>query len=154
CGWANERSDQLLLNRGASTVRLFDERQQYQNANYDVSFFVGRAKVSRNHRVVPMTVQGSQKATYEIGGSEEGQDIPSQLERIKKILPELPTVHVVPAGGGKTVTSLPKAAFIGWLNDGELLIVENGVLVAFNVATQMRRKSTIKAEKEAYVFLR
>jgi len=31
---------------------------------------------------------------------------------------------------------------------------ENGVLVAFDVAKQTRRKSTIKVEKDSYVFLR
>jgi hypothetical protein len=155
CGWANESSDQLLLNCGANSVTLFDERQQYQNVNYDVSFFVSRAKLSPNHRLAAMTVQASQKATDDIRLADEGHDNPAELAQIKAMLPQMPAVQIVQAAGGsKPLATINGSSLVGWLSDSEILMVESGMLVAFDVAKQTRRKSTIKVEKESYAFLR
>jgi len=43
---------------------------------------------------------------------------------------------------------------VGWISERELLIVEDHLLVAYNVATGSRRKSTIRVEDAAHVFLR
>jgi hypothetical protein len=67
----------------------------------------------------------------------------------------MPVVEVVPASGGnKPLAIINGSSLVGWLSDSEILIVENGVLVAFDVSKQTRRKSTIKVEKESYAFLR
>ena len=155
CGWVNENSDQLILNRGATSVTLFDEQKQYGNSDYDVSFFPARAKLSPNKKLVAMTVQASQKATDEIRLADQGHDNPAALAQIKAALPQMPGVEVVPAGGGsKPLATINGSSLVGWLSDSEILIVENGVLVAFNVGKQTRRTSTIKVEKESYAFLR
>jgi hypothetical protein len=155
CGWANESSDQLILNRGASSAIVFDERQQFQNANYDVSFFPSRAKFSPNKHFIAMTVQASQKATDEIRLADEGHDTPAELAQIKKNLPNMPMVQVVPANGGsKPTASIAGCSLVGWLSDSEILMVENGMLVAFDIAKYTRRKSTIKMENASYAFLR
>ena len=46
CGWVNGSNDQTLLTRNGRTVVVFDEFQQYQNRDYDVSFFTANAKLS------------------------------------------------------------------------------------------------------------
>jgi hypothetical protein len=43
---------------------------------------------------------------------------------------------------------------VGWIDDKELLIIENHLLVAFNPGTGARRKSTVKVEDGLPVFLR
>ena len=155
CGWVNENSDQLILNRGATSVTLFDEQKQYQNSDFDVSFFPARAKLSPNKKLVATTVQASQKASDEIRLSDQGHDNPTELAHIKTILPQMPVVQVVPASGeNKPLATINGSSLVGWLSDSEILIVENGVLVAFDVGKQTRRKSTIKVEKESHAFLR
>jgi hypothetical protein len=43
---------------------------------------------------------------------------------------------------------------VGWISDKEILVVEAHLLVAYNVSTGVRRKSTIRVEDAAHVFLR
>jgi hypothetical protein len=43
---------------------------------------------------------------------------------------------------------------VGWIDDKELLIIENHLLVAYNPGTGARRKSTVKVEDGLHVFLR
>jgi len=52
------------------------------------------------------------------------------------------------------VAFIPHVVLVGWLNDKELLIVENHVLVAYHVGSNARRKSTIRVEDAAHAFLR
>lgn len=49
---------------------------------------------------------------------------------------------------------LPHAVLVGWLSDKEILIVESHLLVAYDVASGTRRKSTIKIEDPAFAFVR
>jgi len=42
------------------------------------------------------------------------------------------------------VTFLPHATLVGWISEKEILIVEDHVLVAYNVGTGARRKSTVR----------
>jgi hypothetical protein len=52
------------------------------------------------------------------------------------------------------VAFLPHATLVGWLNQRELLIVEDHMLVTYNVSTGTRRKSNVRVEDAAHVFLR
>ena len=49
---------------------------------------------------------------------------------------------------------LPHATLVGWISDKEILIVEGHLLVAYNLAKGTRRKSTIRVDDAAHVFLR
>jgi hypothetical protein len=49
---------------------------------------------------------------------------------------------------------LPHAELVGWISDTEILIVEDRLLVAYNVARGSRRKSNIRVEDYEHVFLR
>jgi hypothetical protein len=54
----------------------------------------------------------------------------------------------------KRIAYLPHATLVGWISDKEILVVEAHLLVAYNVSTGVRRKSTIRVEDAAHVFLR
>jgi len=49
---------------------------------------------------------------------------------------------------------VPHATLVGWISEKELLIIEDHALAAYNVETGARRKSTVRVEDAAQVFLR
>lgn len=155
CGWENQSNDQTLLLKDGKTVPLFDERLQYKNPDYDVSFFTENAKLSPDLTHAALTIEASAKSSAPIQLSEQGQANPAESLRIRKALAELPEVEVVSTDDpSKRPALLPHAFLVGWLNEKEIVVVENHVVVAYNVATGTRRKSTIKVEDPAFVFVR
>jgi len=155
CGWENQSNDQTILSTYGKTVVLFDERVQFKNPDYDVSFFTENAKISPEHAHVAMTIEASAKSSAPIQLSEQGQANPAESLRIRKALTDLPVVEVVSAvDPSKRSAYLPHAFLIGWLNAKEILIVENHVLVAYNVSAGTRRRSTIKVTDPSFVFIR
>ena len=155
CGWENQSNDQTILSTDGKTVVLFDERVQFKNPDYDVSFFTENAKISPEHAHVAMTIEASAKSSAPIQLSEQGQANPAESLRIRKALTDLPAVEVVSAvDPSKRSAYLPHAFLIGWLNAKEILIVENHVLVAYNVSAGTRRRSTIKVTDPSFVFIR
>jgi hypothetical protein len=155
CGWENQSNDQTLLINYGTTVTLFDEREQYKNPDYDVSFFTENAKLSPMLAHLAMTIEASSKSSAPIQLSEQGQANPAESLRIRKALADIPAVEVVSATDPtKRAAFLPHAYLIGWLNEKEILIVENHLLTAYNITTNTRRRSTIKIEDPAFTFLR
>lgn len=155
CGWENQSDDQtVLLNYGKEVV-VFDEREQFKNPDYDVSFFTENAKLSPSLDLVAMTVEASAKSNAPIQLSEQGQGNPAESQHIHKSLADLPAVQVVTAVEPvKRSAFLPHATLVGWLSESEILIVENHLLVAYNVSSGTRRKSTIKIDDPAFAFVR
>jgi len=150
-----DMAEQTLLLSYGKTVVLFDERAKYNNPDYDVSFFTENAKLSPEHAHVAMTIEASAKSSAPIQLSEQGQANPAESLRIRKALTELPAVEVVSAvDPGKRSAFLPHAYLVGWLSEKEILVVENHLLVAYNIATGARRRSTIKVPDPALVFVR
>lgn len=155
CGWENQSDDQTLLLSYGKTVVVFDERSQFKNPDYDVSFFTENAKLSPELAHVAMTIEASAKSSTPIQLSEQGQANPAESLSIRKALGELPAVEVVSViDPAKRSAYLPHALLVGWLNEKEILIVENHLLVAYNIASGTRRRSTIKVEDPAFVFVR
>jgi hypothetical protein len=67
----------------------------------------------------------------------------------------MPAVEVVNAADPtKRSAYLPHAYAVGWISDKEILVVENHLLVAYNVASGTRRRSTIKVADPSFVFVR
>jgi hypothetical protein len=54
----------------------------------------------------------------------------------------------------RRIAFLPHATLVGWINDKEILIVEGHLLVAYNVASGARRKSSVRVDDAGHVFLR
>jgi hypothetical protein len=155
CGWENQSDDQTVMYRFAKRAVIFDERARYKNPDYDVSFLTAKAQISPDLSAVAMTIRASVKPGGPIQLSEQGQANPSESERLRKVMTELPAVQVVASEeGSKQIAYVPHSTAVGWLSDKELLIIENGVLVALNPNTGARRKSTVQVKDPAWVFVR
>ena len=155
CGWSNQSNDQTLVLLNGKVRTVFDEQATYKNPDYDVSFYTSNARLSPELGFLAMTVVATAQLNKPIQLAEQGQANPEESQRIRKALAELPAVEVtsmkeIPGH----VATLPHATLVGWISEKELLIVEDHVLVAYNVATGARRKSSIRVEDVARVFLR
>jgi hypothetical protein len=102
-----------------------------------------------------MTIEASAKSSAPIQLSEQGEANPAESLRIRKALVDMPAVEVVSAADpSKRSAYLPHAYLVGWISEKEILIVENHLLVAYNVVSATRRRSTIKVADPSFVFVR
>jgi hypothetical protein len=155
CGWANQSNDQTLLHLHGKTLTVFDEQAAYKNPDYDVSFYSETGKLSPDLSAVALTIVATVQPNQPIQLSEQGQANPEESQRIRKALLDLPAVEVKSVEDSpRRIAFLPHATFVGWISDKEILIVEGHLLVAYNVASGARRKSSIRVEDAAHVFLR
>jgi hypothetical protein len=155
CGWANQSDDQTVVHNLTKSVIVFDELATYKNPDYDVSFYTANAKLSPELANIAMTITATAKADQPIQPSEQGQANPEESKQIRKALAELPAVEVKSVEDSpRRIAFLPHATLVGWMNEKEILIVENHVLVVYNVATGARHKSTLRVDDAASVFLR
>jgi hypothetical protein len=104
---------------------------------------------------VAFTIVATSQANTPIQLAEQGQANPDESQRIRKALLDLPAVEVKSIGDtARRIAFLPHAALVGWIGPQEILIVEAHLLVAYDVTTGARRKSNIRVEDDAHVFLR
>jgi hypothetical protein len=155
CGWENQSDDQTLLRLHGKTLTIFDELAAYKNPDYDVSFYTENGKLSPDLGAVALTIVATAQPNKAIQLSEEGQANPEESQRIRKALLDLPAVEVKSVEDApRRIAFIPHATLVGWISDKEILIVEGHLLVAYNVASGARRKSSIHVEDAAHVFLR
>ncbi len=155
CGWSNQSNDQTLVHNNGKTLTVFDERATYKNPDYDVSFFTSNALLSSDLGSVAMTITATARPDQTIQLSEEGQANPEESKQIRKALTELPAVEVRSLEDSpRRIAFVPHATLVGWISEKEVLIVEDHLLVAYNVGTGARRKSSVRIEDAAHVFLR
>lgn len=155
CGWSNESNDQTLVFAKGNKIAVFDEQATYKNRDYDVSFLTSNARLSPDSASIAMTIVATAQANEPIQLSEQGQANPEESQRIRKELLELPVVVVKSVEDNpKQIASVPHATLVGWISEKELLIVEDHLLVTYNVSTGTRRRSTVRVEDAAHVFLR
>ena len=155
CGWMNQSNDQTLVLSNAKKLTVFDELVTYKNSDYDVSFYTSNARLSPELGRVAMTIVSTAEANKPIQLAEQGQADPEESQRIRKALTELPAVEVKSMEDTpRRIAYVPNATLVGWLSDKELLIVEDHVLVVYNVGTGVRRKSGVRVDDAGWVFLR
>lgn len=155
CGWSNQSDDQTLVLTNGKKLTVFDEQATYKNPDYDVSFFTSNARLSPQVGFVAMTISATAQPNKPIQLSQDGQANPEESERIRKALADLPAVEVKSIEDTpRQIAFLPHATLVGWISEKELLIVEDHSLVTYHVETGTRRKSTVKVEDAARVFLR
>lgn len=155
CGWSNESNDQTVVLANGKSRPVFDELATYKNSDYDVSFFTSNAKLSPDLQSIAMTVTATSQPNKPIQLAEQGQANPEESQRIRKALEGLPAVVIKKVEDpAKQVALLPRCTLVGWMSDKELLIVEDHLLVLYNLGTGARRKSIVKVEDPALVFLR
>ena len=155
CGWSNQSDDQTLVLSDGKKLTVFDERASYQNPDYDVSFYTSNARLSPELGAVAMTIASTAEANKPMQLAEDGQASPEESQRIRKALAELPAVEVKSVEDApRRVAFVPHAVLVGWTSEKEILIVEDHLLVVYNVTTGARRKSSVRIEDAARVFLR
>lgn len=155
CGWSNESDDQTLLHLQGKRLTIFDELAAYKNPDYDVSFYTQNGKLSPNLRSVAVTITATAKPNTPIQLAEQGQANPEESQHIRKALVDLPAVEVKSVEDPpRPLAFLPHATLVGWINDKEIVIVEDHLLVAYNLASGARRKSNIRVDDAAQAFLR
>lgn len=155
CGWSNQSNDQTLVFANGKSRILFDEQAAYKNPDYDVSFFTADARLSLGLSSLAMTINATAKSNQPIQLAEQGQGNPEELKQIRKALAELPAVEVKTLDDSPhRLAFLPHATLVGWISEKEILIVEDHLLVRYNVATGARRKSAVRLQDAAHVFLR
>jgi hypothetical protein len=160
CGWSNQSNDQTMVLSDGKKRTVFDERSTYQNPDYDVSFYTSNARLSPELGSVAMTIVSTAEANKAMQLAEDGQANPEESQRIRKVLAELPAVEVksIDAKSGddapRRMAFVPHAVLVGWISEKEMLIVEDHLLVVYNVSTGARRKSNVRVEDAGRVFLR
>jgi len=155
CGWENQSDDQTLLHLHGKTSTVFDEQTAYKNPDYDVSFYTESGKLSPDLAFVALTIVATAQSNKPIQLAEQGQSNPEESQRIRKALSDLPAVEIKSnEDAPRRIAFLPHATLVGWISDKEILVVEGHLLVAYNVATGVRRKSNVRVEDAAHVFLR
>jgi len=155
CGWSNQSDDQTLVLSNGKKRTVFDELATYKNADYDVSFYTSNARLSPELGYVAMTIVSTAELNKSIQLAEQGQANPEESQRIRKALAELPAVEVKSMEETpRRVAFVPHATLVGWMNEKAILIVEEHVLVVYNVGTGARRKSSVRVEDAGRVFLR
>ena len=155
CGWSNQSNDQTLVLANGKKTTVFDEQATYKNADYDVSFYTANARLSPDLGSLAMTIVATAEPNKAIQLSEQGQANPEESEHIRKALLELPAVDVKSVEDPSTrLAFVPHATLVGWISAKELLIVEDHVLVLYNVGTGSRKKSSVRVEDVGRVFLR
>jgi hypothetical protein len=155
CGWSNQSNDQTLVHANGRAQILFDELAAYKNPDYDVSFFTSNAHLSPDLGYLAMTISATAKANQPIQLAEQGQASPEESKQIRKALADLPAVEVKTLEDSpRRIAFLPHAVLVGWISEKEVLIVEDHLLVLYNLGTSVRRKSAVHVEGAARVFLR
>src|SRR4029077_18084420 len=101
------------------------------------------------------TIVATAAANQPIQLAEQGQASPEASKQIRKALAGLPAVEVksiedVP----RRIAFVPHATLVGWISEKELLIVEDHLLVVYNVSRAARRKSNVRVTDVARAFLR
>lgn len=154
CGWSNQSDDQTLVLSDGKKLTVFDERATYQNPDYDVSFYTSNARLSPELGYVAMTIVSTAQLNKPIQLAEDGQANPEESQRIRKALAELPAVEIKSIEDApRRVAFVPHVVLLGWISEKEILIVEDHLLVAYNVSTGARRKSSVRVEDAGRVFL-
>jgi hypothetical protein len=155
CGWENESDDRTVLHLQGKTLTVFDEQGAYKNPDYDVSFYTESGKISPDLSSVALMIAATSQPNTPIQLAEQGQANPEESQRIRKALLDLPGVEVKSVGDApRRIAFLPHSTVVGWISSKEIFIIDGKLLVAYNVANGSRRKSNIRVEDAAHVFLR
>jgi len=155
CGWANQSDDQTIVVTSGKKLTVFDELATYRNPDYDVSFYTSNGQLSTAEKAVAMTIVATAQVNQAIQLAEQGQANPEESKQIRRALAELPAVEVRSLEDPpRKIAFVPHAVLIGWISEKELLIVEDHLLVLYNVANGARRKSNVRVDNADEVFLR
>jgi hypothetical protein len=154
CGWNNESNDQTLLIRHGTSSVLYDEFGRYDNRNYDVSVYTARARLAPRGAMIAFTM-ASTVPPGDLRLSADGKDNPAELARLRKTITDLPAVEVLRlATPTRPILTLHRAVLVGWLDDGAIVVVQDGRLARYDVRSGRRTDTPIRVRTAADAFLR
>lgn len=135
CGWMNESADRTWLLRNGRNVPLFDERGEYGNDDYDVSFYTPNASFSPGGRQVAMTIASTLARGEEVRLLHDGTADPPELQRVRRAAAGLPAVVVADIAGtaARRVARIRRATLVGWLDETRLLLRREKTFEAWDV---------------------
>ena len=155
CGWDNDSNDQTILSFKGTTRLIFDERKNFSNPDYDVSFFTSKALLSPDGSHIAVHIAATQRESDAIRLSSTGKENPNELARIREAVKTMPVVEVIPTSGSETpLASIPNASLAGWLNGQEILVVRQGVLVQCAISTNGCKNTPVTVKKDSVIFIR
>jgi hypothetical protein len=155
CGWDNAGDDQTLVSTNGKSLSIFDERKQYDNPDYDVSFYTANAALSPSGSNVAVTIVSTARAGEDIRLADSGKDNPVELGHVRKSLGTMPVTEVISlTNPSKPLFSLPHSEFAGWLSNHELLVVENGLLTLVDMTGGAHKSSPISVHDHTVVYVR
>jgi hypothetical protein len=155
CGWENEGNDQMLLLRNGKGPVLYDETRRYGNRNYDVSFYTADARLSAGNTLLAYTIVSTSRTGSDIRLSSDGKENAEELTRVRKAIADLPAVEIVQPGmSPRPAATIPHAALVGWVNDRELLVAQDGRLAVYDTRGSKRKETAIRVRSAADAFLR
>ncbi len=155
CGWENQSDDQTLVLAAGKKQTVFDELATYKNPDYDVSFYTSNAHLSADEKSVAMTIVATARVNQPIQLADQGQANPDESKQIRRSLGELPAVDAKTIEDPpRKIAFVPHATLIGWTNNKELLIVEDHLLVLYNVGTGAKRRLNVRVDSADRIFLR
>ena len=155
CAWDNESNDQTLLFQNGKVLLFYDEFDRFNNRNYDVSFFTANAHFAPGNKMLAYTLVSTAWTDSQIRLSSEGKENTEELARLRKAIAELPAVEVVQPGiRTRPLISILHAELVGWLNDREILVVQDRRLAVYDIQGIKRKETTILVRTAADAFLR
>jgi len=151
CGWMNESSDRTAFINGGRRTVFFDEFARFGNADYDISFYSTAAALSPTGAMLAHTINTDGRIE-DIRESADGKPNLAALAKIKSVMPELPITEILQTKvPSKTLSTIRHAALVGWLNDREILVVEDGKLSVYDMNGTRTRATGIAVNGAAFV---
>lgn len=155
CGWENESSDRLLVQRTGEPSVLYDEFARYRNADYDVSFFPSAARIAPGGRLLAYTLGSTARPGLPIRLSSSGNENAEERSRVVAAIGGLPGVEIVALeGSARHPAVIPHAELVGWLSDSELLLVRGGLLAVSDTHGRIVRTTDLRVRGASDAFLR
>jgi hypothetical protein len=155
CGWLNEGNDQTFVLDHGRRATVFDETARFNNRNYDVSFYTTDARIGPGNGLVAHTINTDVPLGDDLRLSADGKADAAELARVRAALADVPITEVVlPGSRPKVVASIRHAAVVGWLNDRELLVAQDGRLVIYDAGGTKIKETPIRIRSGADAFLR
>jgi hypothetical protein len=98
-------------------------------------------------------------STVQPGGqirlSSSGKENPRELARVRAAMADLPSIEVLRLTAKPRRTAvIRQAVLVGWLNDREILLAQDGRLAIYDVRTGRQRATPIRVRTAADAFLR
>lgn len=143
--------DSVLLVTEAGAATLNSSCLPLTSANYLLGRRIPRALLSPDGRHAAFTSAGEPGPNAAPAPREEGHTDSLELARLRRTLAELPATEVFATNApGKPLLRLLHCELVGWSSDREVVVLEQGKIVAVDIVTGKRRESSIAVSSAVF----